>query len=294
MLGKPAVAYTSYMQIPIFDQWWHQKLNKPYHLVKRVDSGSGQLVILLHGIGRTSLVWRHLVKELSNVPVRVVAFDLLGFGKSPKPTWLNYDVDDHVRAVENSIERLKPSSPVILVGHSMGCLVAVRLAVKRPDLVKHLVLYEMPLYKGLPNRRYYKLRLNFYTRIYNWLLTYEPTFNARDYKFSDRLAQKFTDLKIDPVSWQAYIKSLQHTIYEQTAPEDIPKLSMPMDAIYGSLDMLVIRGTIQHIYGDDDERKRMNIHVVRAGHRVTRKASKFIRRRIVDALNLSTAPSPLP
>lgn len=275
------------MRVPIFDRWWHQKLGRPYHLAKRVDIGSGQLVVLLHGIGRNSLGWRYLIDDLQDVPVRVVAFDLLGFGNSPKPTWLDYNVDDHVQAVVSSIERLHAETPIILVGHSMGCLVSVRLAAQRPDLVRHLVLYEMPLYKGLPNKRYYKLRLNFYTKIYNWLLKYEPTFNDHNAKLSDRLAKKFTDLEVDPVSWHAYIKSLQNTIYEQTAPEDIPKLSMPMDVIYGSFDMLVIRGTIQHVYGTADD-ARMHVHTVRAGHRITRKASKFIYSRIVAALDLHT------
>jgi pimeloyl-ACP methyl ester carboxylesterase len=283
MLGKQSVSYTKSMRISVIDRWWHQKLNRPYHLAKRIDTGSGQLVVLLHGIGRNSLVWRSLVDELQDVPVRVVAFDLLGFGESPKPTWLEYTADDHVQAVVSSIERLHPERPVIVVGHSMGCLVAVRLAATRPDLVKHLVLYEMPLYKGLPNKRYYTLRLNFYTKIYKWLLKYEPTFNSRNAKLSDRLAQKFTELEVDPVSWHAYIKSLQNTIYDQTAPEDIPKLSMPMDVVYGTFDMVVIRGTIQHVYGTADD-ARMQVHTVRAGHRVTPKASQFLRSRIVAAL----------
>ena len=268
----------------VFERWWHQKLGKPYYLAKPIDSGSGQLIVLLHGIGRTSRVWRHLVKQLDQLPVRVVAFDLLGFGESPKPNWLTYDVDDHVKAVVNSIERLKPDGPAIIVGHSMGCLVAVRLAAQRPDLVHHLVLYEMPLYKGLPNKRYYKLRLNFYTKLYKWLLQYEPIVKGRKITFSDRLAQRFSDLKIDRVSWLPYIRSLQNTIYEQTAPEDIPKLNIPMDVIYGSLDMLVIKGNVSYIYGEADN--KMQIYTIRAGHRVTLKASKLIKQRIVATLKL--------
>jgi pimeloyl-ACP methyl ester carboxylesterase len=274
------------MSTQVLDRFWHQRLRKPYRLAKKIDSGSGQLVVLLHGIGRNSQGWSHLVTALQDVPVRVVAFDLLGFGDSPKPDWLNYDVDDHVQAVVNSIERLRPKTPVILVGHSMGCLISVRLAAQRPDLVKHLVLYEMPLYKGLPNKRYYRLRLNFYTKIYKWMLKYEPKFDSSKTDLSDRLAQKFTDLDVDPVSWLPYVRSLQNTIYEQTTPEDIPKLSMPMDVIYGSFDMLVIRGTVKHVYGKEDE--RMHTHTVRAGHRITRKASLFIRQRIIAALTPTT------
>ena len=236
-------------------------------------------------IGRTSLGWKYLVGALNNDPVRVVAFDLLGFGDSPKPGWLNYDADDHAAAVIASIERLPLKAPVILVGHSMGCLVAVRVAKLRPDLVRHLVLYEMPLYKGLPNKRYYRLRLNFYTKIYRWLLKYEPKFDSKDADFSDRLAQKFTDLKVDPVSWLPYARSLRNTIFEQTTPDDIPELAMPMDVIYGSFDMLVIRGTVQYAYGKEQD-ERTQIHTVRSGHSISKKASKLLAERIIAALQL--------
>jgi pimeloyl-ACP methyl ester carboxylesterase len=166
----------------------------------------------------------------------------------------------------------------------MGCLVAVRLAAQRPDLVKHLVLYEMPLYKGLPNKRYYRLRLNFYNKIYKWLQRYEPTFKGDNVKLTDRLAQKFTDLQVDPQNWAPYAKSLKNTIFEQTAPEDIPRLSMPMDVIYGRLDMLVIRGTVKHVTGANTD--HLSVHTVRAGHRISHKASLFLADRIVAALQL--------
>jgi pimeloyl-ACP methyl ester carboxylesterase len=269
----------------LWDQLWHRTLHRPYRLATRIDSGNGTLVVLLHGIGRTGQGWQYLAEALQNEPVRVVAFDLLGFGDSPKPTWLDYSADDHAQAVIAAIERLNAQTPAIIVGHSMGCLVAVRLAAKRPDLVKHLVLYEMPLYKGLPNKRYYRLRINFYNRIYNWIQRYEPTFHGDNVKLADRLAQKFTDLQVDPENWLPYAKSLKNTIYEQTTPEDIPELAMPMDVIYGRLDMLVIRGTVKHVTGAHSD--RLSVHTVRAGHRISPKASLFLRDRIVAALQPS-------
>ena len=275
----------------IFDRLWHQTLNRPYKLVKRTDTGSGPVIVLLHGLGRDGQCWQPLVDELADEPVRVVAFDLLGFGDSPKPAWLDYNADDHAKAVANSIERLGIKAPAIVVGHSMGCLVAVRLAALRPDLVRHLVLYEMPLYKGLPNKRYYRLRLNVYNKIYNWILRYEPSFDADKTKFSDRLARKLNNLEVEPNSWRPYVKSLQHTIYEQTAPEDIPKLGMPMDVIYGSFDMLVIRGTVQYVYGKEQD-GRMQIHTVRAGHSISKKASKFLHGRIMAALQVPLSGQP--
>jgi pimeloyl-ACP methyl ester carboxylesterase len=281
-LANLRLHYNRTMSNQVLDRYWPRRLHRRPRLSKRIDSGDGPLVVLLHGIGRTAEGWQYLAASLQNVPVQVVAFDLLGFGNSPKPTWLDYTADDHAEAVINAIERLKAKTPAIIVGHSMGCLVAVRVGRRRPDLVRHLILYEMPLYKGLPNKRYYRLRLNFYNKIYNWIQRYEPTFNGDNVKLTDRLAQKFSDLRIDPENWPPYAKSLKNTIFEQTAPEDIPKLSMPMDVIYGRLDMLVIHGTVKHVTGADTG--RLSIHTVRAGHRISHKASLFLRKRIIAAL----------
>jgi pimeloyl-ACP methyl ester carboxylesterase len=275
-----------FMRSKLFDRIWHKTLARPYRLSKRVDIGSGPLVVLLHGVGNTGMVWQHLVEELQDLPIRVVAFDLLGFGSSPKPIWPEYNVDDHVRSVVSSIERLRPVGPIILVGHSMGCLVAVRLAKTRPDLVKHLVLYEMPLLKGLPNKRYYRLRLNFYYKLNKWIQDYEPSFNGQHAKLSERLVNKFFGFNVDRDSWQPFIKSLKNTIFEQSTPEDIPQLVMPMDVIYGSYDMLVIRGTVQHVFGSETD--QLHVHTVRVGHRITRKASKLLRKRIIAAMESST------
>lgn len=273
-----------YMGREWLDKLWHRTFRRPYHLAKRVDRGNGPLVILLHGIARTGAVWQYLVDDLEQQPVRVVVFDLLGFGNSPKPTWLNYGIDDHVQAVITSIERLHPEQPVVVVGHSMGCLIAVRLARTRPDLVRHLVLYEMPLYRGLPNKRVYRLRLNFYFRLYNWIMQYQPTFQDRNAKLAERIARKFFGLEISRTSWLPFVKSLQHTILDQTTPQDIPALSTPMDVIYGSYDMLVIRGVVSYVIGD--HHKQASIHTVRAGHRITRKASQFLVSRIMASLQL--------
>src|SRR5437764_5763869 len=127
----------------MFGKYWHQLLRQPYRLARTVDQGSGRTVVLLHGIGRSGAVWQHVVEQLDGKPYRLVAYDLLGFGKSPKPDWAEYNVDDHARAVIASLLQLKPGEPVIIVGHSMGSLVAVRVARLRQDLVQHMVIYEM-------------------------------------------------------------------------------------------------------------------------------------------------------
>jgi pimeloyl-ACP methyl ester carboxylesterase len=271
------------MSWKVFDRFWHQTLRRPYRLAKTVDEGQGAPVILLHGIGRTGQVWEHVVALLVPLGARVVAFDLLGFGASPKPEWPLYDVDDHAQAVIASIAKLRLSEPAVLVGHSMGCLVAVRVASLRPELVKRLVLYEMPLYEGLPEKRRYRLRIDLYLKLYRRLTRYQPSFNDRNIRLSDRLARKVAGFEVTAQTWQPFIKSLEHTIIEQTTAEDIKRLDTAMDVIYGSFDMFVIRGKAQQFFGADTD--NIAVHNIRARHVISPKASRFIVERVMAAFN---------
>lgn len=262
----------------MFDKFWHGWLGRPYRLAPVVDEGAGLPVVLLHGIGRSAEVWQHVVELLVPLGFRAVAFDLLGFGASPKPRRLLYDADDHAAAVINSILKLGLGGPVVLVGHSMGCLVAVRVARLRPDLVRHLVLYEMPLLEGLPEKRRYRLRLDLYRRFYEWVIGYQPTFGSESIKRTERLARRIVGFEVTPESWQPFVRSLENTIMKQTTAEDIKALDVPMDVIYGSFDMLVIRGRAEQVFGDAVE--QVKSHTIRARHEISPKASRFIVDRI--------------
>jgi len=282
--GNEAARGSSLYNRSMFDRFWHQTLRRSYRLARTIDVGNGELVVLLHGIGRTGQVWQHVVEQL-RTPVssqRIVAFDLLGFGASPKPTWLQYTVDDHAHAVIAGIEQLQAAAPIVLVGHSMGCLVAVRVAKQRPDLVKHLVLYEMPLYEGLPEKRRYRLRLDLYRRFYAWVARYQPTFDPAAVRRTERLAKKIVGFEVNEPTWQPFVRSLENTIVKQTTAADIKQLTVPMDVIYGTWDMLVIRGKPQQIFGSD--LPQLTLHTVRARHTISVKASRFIVRRIRAAL----------
>ena len=47
---------------------------------------------------------------------------------------LNIFVDDTIREIEE-VKKQKPDTPMILMGHSMGGLIACMVALKRPDLI---------------------------------------------------------------------------------------------------------------------------------------------------------------
>lgn len=275
----------------VFDKFWHKTLRRPYYLARPVEiAGGPDSVILLHGLGRTAQVWQHVVYGLAARGLRVVALDLLGFGASPKPKWLNYTVDDHTTAVIASLEKLQLTRPAVIVGHSMGCLVAVRVARLRPDLVKHLVLYEMPLYEGLPHKRTYRLRTDLYRRFYNRIIKYEPTFNDETAARVERLGRKILAQEVTAETWLPFVRSLENTIVKQTTAADIKELPIPMDVIYGRFDMLVIRGKPQHIFGVDTG--KIATHTIRARHVISPKASQFLIERILVALEQPGSGTP--
>lgn len=259
---------------------WHQWLKRPYYLAKTYDQGTGPGIVLLHGIGRTGNVWKRVTELLKTAAPynRLVAFDLLGFGGSPKPDHLQYTVDDHAAAVIASIMKSRITKPVVLVGHSMGCLVAVRVAYLRPDLARHLVLYEMPLYEGLPETWHYRTRINAYFKLYDWIARQNPTFDETKRQLKKRLAARVVGADLRAESWQPYVKSLKNTIMKQSAAHDLPQLTMPADIIYGRLDLLVIRGKVQQTLGLDS--KLVTLHTIKERHVISDQASQFIVERV--------------
>ena len=270
------------MALTIFDKFWHKRLGKPYHLARAIDEGSGTPVILLHGIGRTAQVWNLVIEKLKPLGLHVVAFDLLGFGDSPKPTWLKYDADDHAKAVIASIEKLNLNEPAVIIGHSMGCLVAIRVARLRPDLVRHLIIYEMPLHDGLPEKRRYKVLNDLYFRLYKKIIALDPTFDPTNMTAFERIGRRVVGMEVTKENWFALVRSLENTIMNQTTAEDIKEIDIPMDVIYGTWDMMVIRGKPQKFFGDDAN--NITGHKVRARHEISEKPSRFIVERLQVAL----------
>jgi pimeloyl-ACP methyl ester carboxylesterase len=99
--------------------------------------GAGSPVVLLHGLGGAASNWVDVAPLLVDRH-RVVALDLPGHGGSP-PLGDGRGMDAFAEAVAAALESLE-AVPALVVGHSFGGQVAVRLAARRPDLVVGLLL----------------------------------------------------------------------------------------------------------------------------------------------------------
>ncbi|MGW0948910.1 alpha/beta fold hydrolase [Streptomyces sp. NPDC002623] len=107
------------------------------------DEGSGPAVLLLHGWACDSHDWSWQIPDLLTQGYRVIALDHRGHGRSsaPQGDYLPQTLADDAAAL---VEELG-TGPVLVLGHSMGAVVGSALAVRRPDLVRALVLVD-PVY----------------------------------------------------------------------------------------------------------------------------------------------------
>ncbi|XP_028766862.1 probable lysophospholipase BODYGUARD 4 [Neltuma alba] len=107
-------------------------------------------VVFLHGFLSSSSFWTQTVVPYFSEQVkqnyRLVAVDLLGFGRSPKPRNCSYTLKDHVGMIEKSVVQPLNLSSFHLVAHSMGCLIALALAAKYSKCVKSITLVAPPYF----------------------------------------------------------------------------------------------------------------------------------------------------
>ena len=116
--------------------------------VRRVVDPAAPPVLLLHGLGVGGSVWQSFARRL--LPhLAAVAPDLRGHGQSDAPPSGYAPADyagDLIELLGDGLE-----TPLPVVGHSLGALVALKLAELRPDLVVWLVLLDPPLDPDLRN-----------------------------------------------------------------------------------------------------------------------------------------------
>jgi len=115
-----------------------------------VDEGEGPPVLLLHGEPTSSYLWRNVIPPLVANGHRAVAPDLIGFGRSDKPSdvgWYTYD--RHVSSIAALVDALGLSG-ITLVVHDWGGPIGLRYAVEHEDLVDRLVILDTGIGGGRP------------------------------------------------------------------------------------------------------------------------------------------------
>jgi haloalkane dehalogenase len=113
-----------------------------------LDEGRGATVLCFHGEPSWSYLYRHVLDGLVASGHRVVCPDLVGFGRSDKPTdqgWYTYD--RHVETVARHLEALDLADVTVVV-QDWGGPIGLRWAVEHADRVARLVVLNTGLFTG--------------------------------------------------------------------------------------------------------------------------------------------------
>lgn len=101
-------------------------------------------VVFIHGFISSSAFWTETLypnfSKSAKSKYRLFAVDLLGFGRSPKPTDSLYTLREHLDMIQRSVFDAYNVKSFHIVAHSLGCILALALAVKHPSAVKSLTL----------------------------------------------------------------------------------------------------------------------------------------------------------
>jgi pimeloyl-ACP methyl ester carboxylesterase len=203
---------------------------------------NGRIAVLLHGRNFPSSYWAPVIKTLNDAGYRVVVPDQIGFGKSSKPDReLHFDT-----LARNTIALLDylqiPKADI--VAHSLGGMLAVRIARAYPDRVNRLVL-TAPI--GLEDYRIYVPPIPT-----EKILESEDRLTAEGYRkqletnYSLKLPPErvtpFIDSRFNikgsaeyPRWLRAFVSSGQ-MIYREPVVHEIPLLSQPTLFIMGADD----------------------------------------------------------
>ena len=108
-----------------------------YHFL---DEGAGnEPLLMLHGNPSWSFYYRNLILGLKDY-YRCVVPDHMGMGKSDKPQNYSYTLSKHIDNLEKLVDHLKLYK-ITLVVHDWGGAIGMGFAVRHPELIKRLVIF---------------------------------------------------------------------------------------------------------------------------------------------------------
>ncbi|BDC19059.1 alpha/beta hydrolase [Acidianus sp. HS-5] len=195
--------------------------------------GEGKPVILIHHLAGSYKSWSDIAYQLSQ-KYAVISYDLRGHGRSSLLPY-EYKIKDHSKDLKGLIEYLRLDNPII-IGHSLGTLIAIDYALKNPvdKIILSGALYKAP--NPEPYENYVSIALNFGMEA---LAEYRKTIGD----FADSLT-------LNPIAWRkllevynennplGYKYAVDGLLHSKDYSRDLPKIYEKTLLIYGSEDKL--------------------------------------------------------
>ncbi|MCW1962885.1 alpha/beta fold hydrolase [Chryseobacterium viscerum] len=208
---------------------------------------NGKTIMLLHGKNFNGAYWEKTAKDLSAKGFRVVIPDQIGFGKSSKPHAYQFSFSQLAENTKAVLDELKIEKAIIL-GHSMGGMVASRFTLLYPEKVQKLILenpigledyktfatyqtidqaYQSELKNTSETYKNYQLKFYYDNK---WKEEYQP--------WLDLIAGWTLHKDYPQVAWDAALTS--DMIYNQPVCYEFKNIKVPTLLIIGTRDRTAI------------------------------------------------------
>lgn len=212
------------------------------------EGGKGEPVLCLHGNPGNKSIFSELMTKLEGLNIKLLSLDRPGHNSSEE---LLNDGEDlwGDSSIYAELIDCKLNKKAWLLGHSQGCLTALKVAIKYPDRVKGLILLNPQIVPDNPKDKVSSIPKwakgallgsifgiwlpNEYQSIFTELLNkvYMPLVPSEDY--ADRWLQKFTRFE----SIIAYLTDKNNLIsIQKELKEELKKINLPVYALFGGKD----------------------------------------------------------
>ncbi len=209
-----------------------------------MEAGKGEkTLVFIHGLGNYAPVWTRNFDVLKE-HYRCIAIDLPGYGLSDKNNH-KFGIPFFADALFHFLEDLRIQNPVI-VGHSMGGMVALRFAIKYPGIAEKLVLCApagFEVFSAMERTMYYSM-LHMVDMVtsdeFSLAKTLEMSFHNYAHQADGLIKDLVNIMKLYPSGY--YKKLLDASIRSMLEDEvynELGKIDCPVSVLFGKNDALI-------------------------------------------------------
>ena len=137
-----------------------------YQYCRPENAAADYSIVMLHGTFGPMDVWDRSFEFLVRKNYKTLRYDLFGRGFSDRP-FIKYGLDDYLLQIDELLERLQINDDLVMVGHSLGCIIGSEYTLRNQGRVKALVLISP---SGFPAKTKWLGRLIKSPFIGNWYM----------------------------------------------------------------------------------------------------------------------------
>ncbi|MFW9987648.1 MAG: alpha/beta fold hydrolase [Candidatus Odinarchaeota archaeon] len=206
--------------------------------------GSGTPMILIHGHGESTYIWRYMVDILAK-KFSVYALDLKGFGNSDKPLDGDYSISSMSSLIINFMDNLQIQK-AILVCHSFAGKIGVYTIIKRPKRILGLVLLGSAIgkfkiwnsFKIMQNKKIGEKIMNSFKEKKNVRMLLERL-HDKTYEISDKEIEDYMKIARDKAAINAFLEYFIDFMKEDNYFKYLENINVPTLIIWGRNDNFI-------------------------------------------------------